>query len=472
MQLNASIFKAYDIRGVTPTTINEEVAFALGKAFGSAALAVKEKTVAVGRDGRLSGPALAAALIRGLAASGVNVIDVGMVTTPMLYFAANTLCTSGIQVTGSHNPKDYNGFKMVLAGRAIYGDDIQALHHAMVDEALSAQLPGSVGSQAVQAAQGQVTQQDVSASYAAGITSDVKLARPMKIVIDSGNGIAGASAPAIFRALGCEVMELFSEVDGNFPNHHPDPSKPENLRDLINALKNSGAELGLAFDGDGDRLGIVTKDGQNIYPDRQMMLFARDVLSRVPGGTIVFDVKCSQRLAPDIAAAGGVPLMYKTGHSLIKAKMKEVNSPLGGEMSGHIFFKERWFGFDDGTYAGARLLEIVSRFADANAVLNALPTSFSTPELNVPCKEGEPHAVVDALMKAVNFAPPAVINTIDGVRVDWPDGFGLIRASNTTPVLVLRFEGHTEAALHRIEADMLALLRNVKPDASFATTAH
>ena len=472
MQLNASIFKAYDIRGVTPTTINEEVAFALGKAFGSAALAVKEKTVAVGRDGRLSGPALAAALIRGLAASGVNVIDVGMVTTPMLYFAANTLCTSGIQVTGSHNPKDYNGFKMVLAGRAIYGDDIQALHHAMVDEALSAQLPGSVGSQAVQAAQGQVTQQDVSASYAAGITSDVKLARPMKIVIDSGNGIAGASAPAIFRALGCEVMELFSEVDGNFPNHHPDPSKPENLRDLINALKNSGAELGLAFDGDGDRLGIVTKDGQNIYPDRQMMLFARDVLSRVPGGTIVFDVKCSQRLAPDIAAAGGVPLMYKTGHSLIKAKMKEVNSPLGGEMSGHIFFKERWFGFDDGTYAGARLLEIVSRFADANAVLNALPTSFSTPELNVPCKEGEPHAVVDALMKAVNFAPPAVINTIDGVRVDWPDGFGLIRASNTTPVLVLRFEGHTEAALHRIEADMLALLRSVKPDASFATTAH
>ena len=472
MQLNASIFKAYDIRGVTPTTINEEVAFALGKAFGSAALAVKEKTVAVGRDGRLSGPALAAALIRGLAASGVNVIDVGMVTTPMLYFAANTLCTSGIQVTGSHNPKDYNGFKMVLAGRAIYGDDIQALHHAMVDEALSAQLPGSVGSQAVQAAQGQVTQQDVSASYAAGITSDVKLARPMKIVIDSGNGIAGASAPAIFRALGCEVMELFSEVDGNFPNHHPDPSKPENLRDLINALKTSGAELGLAFDGDGDRLGIVTKDGQNIYPDRQMMLFARDVLSRVPGGTIVFDVKCSQRLAPDIAAAGGVPLMYKTGHSLIKAKMKEVNSPLGGEMSGHIFFKERWFGFDDGTYAGARLLEIVSRSADANAVLNALPTSFSTPELNVPCKEGEPHAVVDALMKAVNFAPPAVINTIDGVRVDWPDGFGLIRASNTTPVLVLRFEGHTEAALHRIEADMLALLRSVKPDASFATAAH
>ena len=461
MQLNASIFKAYDIRGVTPLTINEEVAFLLGKAFGAAALAAKEKTVAVGRDGRLSGPALAAALIRGLVASGIDVIDVGMVTTPMLYFAASTLCSSGIQVTGSHNPKDYNGFKMVLAGRAIYGDEIQGLRQVMQsDSTAAAAMPGGM------------TQVDISTAYRERIISDVKLARPMKIVIDSGNGIAGASAPAIFRALGCEVIELFSEVDGNFPNHHPDPSKPENLRDLISALKTTGAELGLAFDGDGDRLGIVTQDGRNIYPDRQMMLFARDVLSRVPGGTIVFDVKCSQRLAPDIEAAGGVPLMYKTGHSLIKAKMKEVDSPLGGEMSGHIFFKERWYGFDDGTYAGARLLEIVSRSADASAMLNALPTSFSTPELNVPCKEGEPHTVVDALKKAVDFPVPAVVNLIDGVRVDWPDGFGLIRASNTTPVLVLRFEGHTEAALHRIEADMLALLHSVKPDASFATSSH
>ena len=528
MQLNASIFKAYDIRGVTPTTINEDVAFALGMAFGSAAIAAKEKTVAVGRDGRLSGPVLAAALIRGLARSGVDVIDVGMVTTPMLYFAANTLCTSGIQVTGSHNPKDYNGFKMVLAGRAIFGDEIQALHHAMVNHNLAAQLMEVVGTQGLpnsaQVLPGTISQRSVAAAYQSRIVDDVKLARPMKIVIDSGNGIAGASAPDIFRALGCEVIELFSEVDGNFPNHHPDPSKPENLRDLINALKATGAELGLAFDGDGDRLGIVTQDGQNIYPDRQMMLFARDVLSRVPGGTIVFDVKCSQRLAPDILEAGGVAMMYKTGHSLIKAKMKEVNSPLGGEMSGHIFFKERWYGFDDGTYAGARLLEIVSRSADANAVLNALPTSFSTPELNVSCQEGEPHAVVKALVKSVGsvksveFAAPAgvhndgrafesstgpvggsakreatleatreatleaireaisageaVLNTIDGVRIDWPDGFGLIRASNTTPVLVLRFEGHTEAALHRIESDMLALLRGVKPDASFAAAAH
>jgi len=461
MQVNASIFKAYDIRGVVPSTINEEVAVALGKAFGTIALAEGETSVAVGRDGRLSGLSLSAALMRGLAAAGVNVVDVGMVTTPMLYFAANTLCTSGIQVTGSHNPKDYNGFKMVLAGRAIYGDEIQALRRMM--EAESWALPAVCG---------RISQADVEQDYRERIVGGITLSRPMKIVIDSGNGIAGASAPAIFRALGCEVTELFSEVDGNFPNHHPDPSKPENLKDLMQALQSGDAELGLAFDGDGDRLGIVTKDGQNIYPDRQMMLFARDVLSRVPGGTILFDVKCSQRLAPEIEAAGGVAMMYKTGHSLIKARMKEVDSPLGGEMSGHIFFKERWYGFDDGTYAGARLLEIVSRSPDAGAVLNGLPTSFSTPELNVACKEGEPHTVVEALIKAASFPAPAKISTIDGVRVDWPDGFGLIRASNTTPVLVLRFEGHTQEALHRIEADMLALLRSIKPDASFAASAH
>ncbi|WP_457279932.1 phosphomannomutase/phosphoglucomutase [Polaromonas sp. P5_D5] len=461
MQINPSIFKAYDIRGVVPSTIHEEMAEALGKAFGMAALAEGEKSVAVGRDGRLSGPSLSAALMRGLAAVGLEVIDVGMVTTPMLYFAASTLTASGIQVTGSHNPKDYNGFKMVLAGRAIYGEEIQALRRAMEGETWV--LPSQAGA---------IRQVDVETAYRDRIVSGIKLERPLKIVIDSGNGIAGASAPAIFRALGCEVTELFSEVDGNFPNHHPDPSKPENLQDLIKALQSGKAELGLAFDGDGDRLGIVTKDGQNIYPDRQMMLFARDVLSRVPGGTILFDVKCSQRLAPEIEAAGGVPLMYKTGHSLIKAKMKEVDSPLGGEMSGHIFFKERWYGFDDGTYAGARLLEILSRVPDAGIVLNALPTSFSTPELNVACKEGEPHTVVEALIKSAKFAAPAKISTIDGVRVDWPDGFGLIRASNTTPVLVLRFEGHTQQALERIEADMLTLLRSVKPGASFAAAAH
>ncbi len=460
MQINPSIFKAYDIRGIVPSTVNEAMAEALGRAFGTEARRQGESRVAVGRDGRLSGPMLVAALVRGLMAAGIEVIDVGMVTTPMLYFAANILCRSGIQVTGSHNPKDYNGFKMVLAGRAIYGDDIQGLRQTMQDDSWVLQPGGSV------------RVEDVSAAYRERIVSDVKLARPMKIVVDSGNGIAGASAPGILRALGCEVTELFSEVDGDFPNHHPDPSKPENLRDVIKALQTSDAELGLAFDGDGDRLGIVTKDGHTIYPDRQMMLFAQDVLSRVPGGTIVFDVKCSQRLAPAIEAAGGKALMFKTGHSLIKAKMKEIDSPLGGEMSGHIFFKERWYGFDDGTYAGARLLEILSRSPDANAVLHALPTSFSTPELNVKCAEGEPHTLVAQLVARAAFAAPAQVNTIDGLRVDWPDGFGLIRASNTTPVLVLRFEGHTPEALHRIEAEMLTLLRTVKPDAAFEEASH
>ena len=463
MHVSPSIFKAYDIRGVVPASLTEAVAEALGLAFGCAALAQGQTTVAVGRDGRLSGPALSAALMRGLVATGVNVIDVGPVTTPMLYFAASTLCASGIQVTGSHNPRDYNGFKMVLAGKAIYGEDIQALRRTMEDESWT-----------LAAQPGQVRQVDVFADYCQRIASDVKLARPLKIVIDSGNGIAGASAPAVFRALGCEVMELFSEVDGHFPNHHPDPSKPENLRDVMHALATSDAELGLAFDGDGDRLGIVTKDGQNIYPDRQMMLFARDVLSRVPGAPILFDVKCSQRLAPAIEAAGGQAVMYKTGHSLIKARMRELDSPLGGEMSGHIFFKERWYGFDDGTYAGARLLEILSRSADMSAVLNALPTSFSTPELNVACAEGEPQQLVAQLIAqgTARFAAPAQVSTIDGVRVDWPDGFGLVRASNTTPVLVLRFEGHTPEALQRIEAEILALLRSVKPDAQLQGAAH
>jgi phosphomannomutase len=460
MQVSASSFKAYDIRGIVPTALNEDFALGLGRAFGTIALREGQRSVAVGRDGRLSGPALSAALVRGLVEVGIEVIDVGCVTTPLLYFAANTLCESGIQVTGSHNPKNYNGFKMVMGGRAIYGDEIQALRQMMEFESWQLQAGGSVKNV------------NIEAPYRDRIASDVKLKRPMKIVVDSGNGIAGATAPAIFRKLGCEVVELFSEVDGNFPNHHPDPSKPENLEDLKRALRETDTELGFAFDGDGDRLGVVTKEGNVIYPDRQMMLFARDVLSRVPGAPILFDVKCTQRLAPAIEAAGGVPEMYKTGHSLIKARMKQNGSPLGGEMSGHIFFKERWFGFDDGTYAGCRLLEILSASPDANAVLNGLPTSFSTPELNVPCAEGEPHRVVAQLQSQAKFAAPAKINTIDGLRVDWPDGFGLIRASNTTPVLVLRFEGHSEAALHRIEAEMMALLKTAKPDAAVQAAAH
>ena len=460
MQVSTTSFKAYDIRGIVPSALNEAFAQGLGRAFGTAALADGRKVVAVGRDGRLSGPGLSAALVRGLVEAGMDVIDVGLVTTPMLYFAACTLCDTGIQVTGSHNPKDYNGFKMVLGGRAIYGEEIQNLRRTMEAESWMLQ------------AGGRVRNISVDAPYRDRIASDVKLKRPLKIVVDCGNGIAGASAPGVFRALGCDVVELFSEVDGNFPNHHPDPSKPENLKDVIKALQTTDAEIGFAFDGDGDRLGVVTKDGQVIYPDRQMVLFAKDVLSRVPGGTILFDVKCSQQLAPMITAAGGKPLMYKTGHSLIKAKMKEVDSPFSGEMSGHLFFKERWFGFDDGTYAGARLLEILSAFTDVSAVLNALPTSFSTPELNVPCEEGEPARVVAQLQKNASFAVPAVVSDIDGLRVDWPDGFGLIRGSNTTPVLVLRFEGLTEQALHRIETQMMAFLKTVKPDAQVQTAAH
>jgi phosphomannomutase len=381
----------------------------------------------------------------------------------MLYYVAATRarhgCRSGIQVTGSHNPKDYNGFKMVLAGRAIHGEEIQRLRRRIEAEDY-ARGPGRTG------------RMDVVPEYRARIVGDVKLARPMKIVVDSGNGIPGASAPGILRALGCEVTELYSEVDGNFPNHHPDPSRPENLAELIAKVRETGAELGLAFDGDGDRLGVVTRDGQNIYPDRQLMLLATDVLSRHRGATVIYDVKCSQRLGPAIRAAGGVPLMFKTGHSLIKAKMAEVGAPLSGEMSGHIFFGERWYGFDDATYTAARMLEVLSRSADASAVLNALPGSFSTPELNVACAEGEPKEVVRRIVETASFPGAREIVTIDGLRVDYDDGFGLVRSSNTTPVLVLRFEGHTPAALRRIEADFMAALRAVKPDAQIQQAAH
>jgi phosphomannomutase len=462
MQVNASVFKAYDIRGIVGKTIDETFAEHLGRAFGSEAIAAGEKAVAVGRDGRLSGPAFSAALIRGLASTGLDVVDLGAVTTPMLYYVAATRgrkgCRSGIQVTGSHNPKDYNGFKMVLAGRAIYGDDIQKLRQRMETESYVK-------------AKGRSASMDILPEYQARIAGDCQLKRPMKIVVDCGNGIPGASAPGVLRALGCDVTEMYSEVDGNFPNHHPDPSKPENLAELIAKVKSTGAELGLAFDGDGDRLGVVTKDGQIIYPDRQLMLLATDVLKRNPGGTIIFDVKCTQRLAPAIKKAGGKALMWKTGHSLIKAQMKKIKAPLAGEMSGHIFFGERWYGFDDATYTAARMLEILSRSKDPSKVLNSLPTSFSTPELNVACAEGEAHHLVQRLLETAKFTG-AQVTTIDGLRADYKDGFGLIRASNTTPVLVLRFEGHTQKALDRIQTAFMAALKVVKPDAAVQAAAH
>jgi len=453
--LSKTIFKAYDIRGVIDKTLDEGIARHIGRAFGAAALAKGEKKVVIGRDGRLSGPGLTAALGEGLRDAGVDVIDLGMVATPMVYFATNVLDTrSGIMVTGSHNPPDYNGFKMVMAGEAIYGDAITALHDSI------AAYDGKVAEQ-----RGAYGTHDIRAAYLERIIGDVKIARPIKIAVDCGNGVAGAFAPDLFRGMGCEVVELFCEVDGHFPNHHPDPAHPENLQDLIKALKDTDAEIGLAFDGDGDRLGIVTKDGQIIFPDRQMMLFASDVLSRNPGAEILYDVKCTRHLAPWIEKAGGKPLMWKTGHSLVKAKLKETGAPLGGEMSGHIFFKDRWYGFDDGLYSGARMLEILTKEADPSKLLNSLPIASSTPELHLHLNEGENFTLIDSLRANATFPTSEKINPIDGLRVEYPDGFGLARSSNTTPVVVLRFEGENPEALERIQGEFKQVILAAKPDA-------
>jgi phosphomannomutase/phosphoglucomutase len=452
-----SIFKAYDIRGIIGKTLNASVARQIGQAFGTAARAKGEQVVIIGRDGRLSGPELAQALAAGLQSTGVNVIDLGVVATPMLYFATQVLDSqSGIMVTGSHNPPDYNGFKMVLAGEAIYGDTIQGLYQAIRQGQFAQGEGSSVGT---------LRTHDIRQAYLERITGDVKLARPMKIAIDCGNGVAGAFAGDLYRAMGCEVIELFCEVDGNFPNHHPDPAHPENLQDLIVALQQTDAELGLAFDGDGDRLGVVTKDGQIIYPDRQLMLFAQDVLTRHPGREILYDVKCTRHIAPWVEQHGGKPLMWKTGHSLVKAKMRETGAPLGGEMSGHIFFKDRWYGFDDGLYAGARMLELASRMDDPSAVLNALPQSSSTPELQLQLAEGENVALIGKLQQEARFPGAQRIITIDGLRVEYADGFGLARSSNTTPVVVMRFEGESAEALARIQNDFRRAILASKPDA-------
>ncbi len=453
--LSKSIFKAYDIRGIVGKTLDATVARQIGHAFGLAALAKDQRKVVIGRDGRLSGPELAAALAQGLQSAGVDVIDLGVVATPMVYFGTQVLgAPSGIMVTGSHNPPDYNGFKMVLAGEAIYGDAITGLYDSILaDGGKVAAQPGSYSTH------------DIKAQYLERIIGDVKIARPIKIAVDCGNGVAGAFAGDLYRGMGCEVIELFCEVDGTFPNHHPDPAHPENLQDLIRCLEQTDAEIGLAFDGDGDRLGIVTKDGQIIFPDRQMMLFAEDVLSRHPGEQILYDVKCTRHLAPYIEKSGGVPLMYKTGHSLVKAKLKETGAPLGGEMSGHIFFKDRWYGFDDGLYSGARMLEILTRHADPSALLNALPQSDSTPELHLHLKEGENFALMDKLRSDARFPGNERIITIDGLRVEYADGFGLARSSNTTPVIVMRFEAETPEALARIQGQFRDVILAAKPDA-------
>ncbi len=449
--LPVEIFKAYDIRGVVGRTLTPDIVRAIAQAIGSLAQERGCDSVVIGRDGRLSGPMLAAALADGLRASGAHVIDIGMVTTPMSYFAAHHLgprCC--VMVTGSHNPPDYNGLKIVIAGDALHGADIAALRTRVE----AGDLRGGAGDYRTH---------DVAPAYFDRVCRDVRLARPLALAVDCGNGVAGAYAPELYRRLGCSVDALYCEVDGRFPNHHPDPAHLENLADLIALVRKRKLELGLAFDGDGDRLGVVTRDGHVIYADRQLMLFAADLLAREPGATVIYDVKSTRNLGPWIKRHGGRPLLWKTGHSLIKGKMKETGAALAGEMSGHTFFRERWYGFDDGLYAGARLLEILSRHADPSAVLDALPDAVSTPELHVACSEGEHHALIAKLAADAQFPGATEIVRIDGLRVEYPDGFGLARASNTTPNVILRFEADDDEALARIQREFRRVLTAVKP---------
>ncbi len=449
--LPKEIFKAYDIRGIVGKSLTPEIIEAIGHAIGSEAVARSHYSIVIGRDGRLSGVEFSAALARGIQKSGINVIDVGRVATPMVYFAAYHLGShSAVMLTGSHNPPDYNGLKMVLGGETLAGDAIQALRTRIEQSNLS---HGS----------GSYVQHDIQEAYWQRIVDDIKLARPMKITVDCGNGVAGDFAAILYRRLGCEVTEMFCDVNGRFPNHHPDPSQPENLQDLIHALADNDSEIGLAFDGDGDRLGVVTKEGEIIFPDRQLMLFAADVLSRNPGAEIIFDVKSTRNLFGWIREHGGKPTLWKTGHSFIKAKMKESGALLAGEMSGHVFFKERWYGFDDGMYAGARLLECLSKYPDPSAVLNGLPNSINTPELQIKLNEGENYALIARLQKEAKFTHAKDIITIDGLRVEYADGFGLMRSSNTTPVIVLRFEADDAGALIRIQQDFRRVLLAADP---------
>jgi phosphomannomutase/phosphoglucomutase len=462
MNLPASIFKAYDIRGIVDQTLTEEGVLAIGQALGLLMDQQGQSSCVVGRDGRLSGPRLVDALTKGLTQAGIDVIQIGMVPTPVVYFATHELKTgTGVAITGSHNPPNYNGLKMMVAGTTLSGEAIQTLYRSIV----SGESQAHVDQVRASGRPGQVSQADVRQAYLDRIVSDVKWARPMRVAIDAGNGVAGELAPQLMKRLGADLTSLFCEVDGSFPNHHPDPADPHNLEDLIATVAAQDLELGLAFDGDGDRLGVVTRSGKIIWPDRQLMLYAADVLAKQPGAQIIFDVKCSRQLAQHIRAHGGEPLMWRTGHSLIKAKLKETKAPLAGEMSGHVFFNDRWYGFDDGLYAAARLLEILSRSDNPSAVLESLPDAISTPELQVKTQEGENHEVVARLRDQANFPTAQSRITIDGIRVEYADGFGLARASNTTPVVVLRFEADTEQALARIQAEFKAGLLSVMPSA-------
>lgn len=452
--LDRSIFRAYDIRGIIGVNLDAGIAFKVGEAVGTILVEKGLRGIVVGYDGRLSSPDMADGLCEGLASTGIEVINIGQVPTPVVYFAANTgEFTSGISVTGSHNPPDYNGLKIVIDGHTLSGDAIMDIFTRIIDKKIiRADKPGAI------------RQQDIIPAYIARIAEDIHIEQPLKVVVDCGNGVPGSVAPLVLRAIGAEVEELYCEVDGNFPNHHPDPSDPENLLDLIDLVKHNGADIGLAFDGDGDRLGVVTASGEVIFADLLLMLFAEDVLSRNPGAAIIYDVKCTGALQSHILRNGGSPLMWKTGHSLIKSKMKETHAELAGEMSGHFFFSERWFGFDDGIYAAARLLEILAAAPEGiQAKFDELPKLVSTPELKAEVAEGEQHAFIARFVEQARFEG-ARISLIDGVRADWPDGWGLVRASNTTPVLVLRFEANDEAALSRIQAAFRMQLLALKPD--------
>jgi len=446
------IFKAYDIRGIVGSSLTAQHALLIGRAFGSAAAERGLTKMAFARDGRLSGPELGGAFVKGVQQTGINVIDIGMLPTPLLYYAATELADgTGVMLTGSHNPAQYNGFKMMLGGDTLSGDAIQALRERIEQDDFTS-------------GEGSYTNQPVAKPYIERIIGDVKLKRPMNIVIDCGNGVAGAIAPLLFKSMGCRVTELYCDVDGNFPNHHPDPSKPENLKDLIATVKSKGADVGLAFDGDGDRLGVVDASGKIIYADRYLMLFVADILASHHGAQIIHDIKCSSNLTRVIWEKGGEPIMWKTGHSLIKAKMKQSGALLAGEMSGHVFFNDRWYGFDDGLYTGARLLELLSKTGQkSDEVFATLPDAVNTPELNVQMREGETHKFIDDLMMKADFGD-ANVSMIDGIRADFNDGWGLVRASNTTPVLVLRFEGKDARALGRIQQLFKAQMLAVKPD--------
>ena len=446
-----NIFKAYDIRGVVGKTLNNSSVIQIGKSIGSEALQQNQKSICVGYDGRLSSPQILDLLSEGLLSTGINVINIGLVTTPMLYFSTYQLKTkSGIMITGSHNPPEYNGFKIVINDKTLSTDDIQILYQRIIKEEY---LIGKGG----------VSNLDVKPAYLEKIYSDIKLARPIRVAIDCGNGAASVCAEDLYKGIGAKVELLFCSIDGNFPNHHPDPSNPKNLVSLQEALLNGESELGLAFDGDGDRLGVVTKKGEIIFPDRQLLLFAEDVLKNNPGATIIFDVKSTRHLFSWIEDRGGIPIIWKTGHSLIKAKMKESKAILAGEMSGHMFFNDRWYGFDDGVYAGARLIEILSNFDNPSKILEALPKSFSTPELNIELNEGEQHKIIKTLQNKAKFPNAIEIIKIDGLRVEYDYGFGLMRASNTTPVIVLRFEASSKKDLKLIQKDFKEILEGYIP---------